>query len=211
VNLSRRETCRSRFRPHSPIPQLLVNALEGQADPYNLGVVTGQQIAQYLWSQTRGMGISPREGKLPGGYFDRGEFLFRVGTPVLRTPTVAPQTSQMTSPNVLQPVKEEAIPTDKPGLVYLFGFDHGSATPWDQGLQFARRVARDWTANGGASSGSVKSTCYGDKNDLASPISHVRAEVVLSLLTREGVARDAISVETSAYEHSEGYSWRSPE
>ena len=68
-----------RIPAHSPLPQLLVNALEGAADPYGLGVVTGQQIEQYLWSQTRDMGISPREGKLPGGYFDRGEFLFRVG------------------------------------------------------------------------------------------------------------------------------------
>jgi hypothetical protein len=63
---------------HSPLPQLLENALKGDADPYGLGVVTGQQIGQYLWSHTRGIGISPREGKLPG-YFDRGEFLFRVG------------------------------------------------------------------------------------------------------------------------------------
>jgi hypothetical protein len=66
-----------RIPAHSPLPQLLVNALAGAADPYGLGVVTGQQISQYLWSQTRGLGISPREGKLPGGYFDRGEFLFR--------------------------------------------------------------------------------------------------------------------------------------
>jgi hypothetical protein len=42
-------------------------------------VITGQQIEQYLWSQTRGIGISPREGKLPGGYFDQGEFVFRTG------------------------------------------------------------------------------------------------------------------------------------
>lgn len=63
----------------SPLPQLLVNALEGKADPYDLGVVTGVQIAQYFWSETREIGISPREGKLPGGYFDRGEFLFREG------------------------------------------------------------------------------------------------------------------------------------
>jgi peptidylprolyl isomerase len=63
---------------HSPLPQLLLNAIGGAADPYALGVVTGQQIAQYFWSQTRGVGLSPREGKLAGGYFDRGEFLFRV-------------------------------------------------------------------------------------------------------------------------------------
>ena len=75
---------------HSPIPQLLLNALDGAADPYGLGVVTGQQIAQYFWSQTRGVGISPREGKLPGGYFDRGEFLFRVGFPRLRPPFLVP-------------------------------------------------------------------------------------------------------------------------
>jgi hypothetical protein len=193
---------------HSPIPQLLVNALEGQADPYGLGVVTGEQIAQYLWSQTRGMGISPREGKLPGGYFDRGEFLFRVGTTVLRTPTIAPQASRIISPNVVPRVSEEAIPADKPGVNYIFGFPRGSATPY--AVAFARRIARDWTANGGASSTSIKLTCYGDESDLTLSISHDRAESVLSLLTSEGVARDAISVETSAHEHSV-YSWTKPE
>jgi hypothetical protein len=63
---------------HSPIPQLLINGLEGAADPYKLGVVSGEQLAQYLWSETRDIGLTPREGKLPGGYFDRGEFFFRV-------------------------------------------------------------------------------------------------------------------------------------
>ncbi len=63
---------------HSPIPQLLIRALEGAADPYNVGVITGEQVAQYLWAHTRGLRISPRSGKLPGGYFDRGEFLFRI-------------------------------------------------------------------------------------------------------------------------------------
>jgi hypothetical protein len=33
---------------HSPVPQLLLNAINGAADPYGVGVVTGQQIAQYL-------------------------------------------------------------------------------------------------------------------------------------------------------------------
>jgi hypothetical protein len=80
-----------RIPAHSPIPQLLVNALDGQADPYGLGIVTGQQIAQYFWSQTRGLGISPREGKLPGGYFDRGEFLFRTSTTNLHTSVIAPK------------------------------------------------------------------------------------------------------------------------
>jgi uncharacterized caspase-like protein len=63
---------------HSPIPDLLLYAISGAADPYGLGVVTGQQIQQYLWAKVHDSGISPREGKLPGGYFDRGEFLFRV-------------------------------------------------------------------------------------------------------------------------------------
>jgi hypothetical protein len=70
----------------SPLPQLLVDALRGAADPYGLGVITGQQLAQYLWSQTRGIGISPRNGKLPGGYFDQGEFLFRTAITEPRPP-----------------------------------------------------------------------------------------------------------------------------
>jgi hypothetical protein len=78
-----------RIPAKSPLPQLLQNALEGDADPYNVGVVTGQQLSQYLFAHTRGLGISPREGKLPGGYFDRGEFLFRVGRAV--SPVLAPQ------------------------------------------------------------------------------------------------------------------------
>jgi Caspase domain len=64
---------------HSPIPQLFLNAIAGDADTYHLGVVTAQQIADYLWVKTRQTGISPRAGKLPGGVYDRGEFVFRVG------------------------------------------------------------------------------------------------------------------------------------
>jgi hypothetical protein len=73
---------------HSPIPQLLINALNGAADPYKLGVVSGEQLAQYIWAETRGLGISPRHGKLPGGYFDRGEFLFRAGMSNIVRPPV---------------------------------------------------------------------------------------------------------------------------
>jgi outer membrane protein OmpA-like peptidoglycan-associated protein len=101
---------------HSPIPQLLINALEGDADKYNLGVITGQQIADYLWSHTLGSGITPRNGKLPGGYFDRGEFLFRVG--VVR-PSLRPRTFVIhfeldkasltdTARNIIQQAAEEA-------------------------------------------------------------------------------------------------------
>lgn len=71
---------------HSPIPQLLLNAMAGEADTYSAGFVTGLQIQQYLWgkAQEAKIGISPEVGKLPGGVFDRGEFAFPVissGTP----------------------------------------------------------------------------------------------------------------------------------
>lgn len=57
-----------RIPAHSPLPQLIVNALEGDADPYGLGVITGKQLQQYLFAETRSIGISPGEGKLPGGF-----------------------------------------------------------------------------------------------------------------------------------------------
>jgi len=79
-----------RIPAHSPIPDLLLAALSGDADSYHVGVVTGQQLGLYLLLKTRGRGITPREGKLPESYFSRGEFLFRV----------APLTECLTCPNI---------------------------------------------------------------------------------------------------------------
>jgi hypothetical protein len=98
-----------RIPAHSPIPQLLINALEGAADPYGLGVVTGQQIAQFFWAHTRGLGISPRDGKLPGGYFDRGEFLFRVG---LSRPLPIPKPANTTAPAKALPDRRAQLESD---------------------------------------------------------------------------------------------------
>jgi hypothetical protein len=101
-----------RVPAHSPLPQLVLNALSGAADPYGLGVITGQQLAQYLWSQTVSMGLSPREGKLPGGYFDQGEFFFRVSrfnanVPV--NPTVETPVPITPSFNIPEPTDRLAI------------------------------------------------------------------------------------------------------
>jgi hypothetical protein len=64
----------------SPLPELFLNAIHGDADAFHIGVVTGEKIANYLWVKTRDAGyqITPREGKIPG-VFERGKFLFRTG------------------------------------------------------------------------------------------------------------------------------------
>jgi len=65
-----------RIPAHSPIPDLLLAALNGAADSFHVGVVTGQQLGLYLLLKARDFGITPREGKLLD--FSRGEFMFRV-------------------------------------------------------------------------------------------------------------------------------------
>ena len=92
-----------RIPAHSPLPQLIANALEGDADPYGLGVITGEQLQQYLFAKTRSIGISPREGKLPGGFFDRGEFLFRVAQRPVIPPRAAPRDTTANFPQSIQP------------------------------------------------------------------------------------------------------------
>jgi hypothetical protein len=84
---------------HSPIPQLLLNAVAGEADIYHAGFVTAQEIQMYLWAKTREakFGITPEVGKQPGGVFDRGEFVFPVISP---EPPVASPAADATSAGI---------------------------------------------------------------------------------------------------------------
>ena len=58
-----------RIPAHSPVPQLLINALGGAADPYGLGVITAQQIQQVpMGSDTRNRDL-PTRGETPRRVF----------------------------------------------------------------------------------------------------------------------------------------------
>jgi formylglycine-generating enzyme required for sulfatase activity len=70
-----------RVPSHSPIPELLLAALGGAADPYNQGVTSATAIGMYLKyaiSQMTGVALTPQEGKLPDPAFAQGDFLFRI-------------------------------------------------------------------------------------------------------------------------------------
>jgi TPR repeat protein len=66
---------------HSPIPQLLLAALNGEADTYNNGVVSSNEIYSYLLSRVKrdpDIKLTPQYGRLPNPIFAQGQFLFRV-------------------------------------------------------------------------------------------------------------------------------------
>jgi hypothetical protein len=76
---------------HSPIPDLLLAALSGEADKYGLGVVSATEIATYLRNSVLRMqdvNLTPQGGRLPDSRFAQGEFLFRVNPTVGGAPAV---------------------------------------------------------------------------------------------------------------------------
>ncbi len=78
-----------RVPAHSPIPKLLLSALDGGADPARHGVVSAAEINIYLRNHVLGMpgvNLTPQEGRLQDPNFAEGDFLFRVPRP---TPAVA--------------------------------------------------------------------------------------------------------------------------
>ena len=67
---------------HSPIPDLLLAALAGEADRDGLGVVSATEIHTYLRNKLLRMpdvNLTPQAGRLRDSRFAAGEFLFRVG------------------------------------------------------------------------------------------------------------------------------------
>jgi hypothetical protein len=77
-----------RVPAHSPIPKLLLAAINGAADPFKHGVISAAEINIYLRSQLlnlRDVNLTPQQGRLPDPNFAEGEFLFRIsnsGDPV---------------------------------------------------------------------------------------------------------------------------------
>jgi len=66
---------------HSPIPRLLLAALNGEADVYRHGVISAAEIHAYLRANLlprQDMKLTPQVGKLPDPGFTEGAFLFRV-------------------------------------------------------------------------------------------------------------------------------------
>jgi formylglycine-generating enzyme required for sulfatase activity len=70
-----------RVPAHSPIPKLLLAAVNGAADPSKHGVISAAEINIYLRSQLlnlRDVNLTPQQGRLLDPNFAEGEFLFRV-------------------------------------------------------------------------------------------------------------------------------------
>jgi tetratricopeptide (TPR) repeat protein len=66
---------------HSPIPELFLAALDGAADPYQLGVTSAVEIGTYLRNrvlQMRDINLTPLVGQLSNPAYAEGMFLFRV-------------------------------------------------------------------------------------------------------------------------------------
>jgi Caspase domain len=73
-----------RVPAHSPIPKLLLSALNGEADRYRHGVISAADIRAYLRDQVLnlpGVSLTPQQGRLQDPNFAEGEFLFRVSNP----------------------------------------------------------------------------------------------------------------------------------
>jgi hypothetical protein len=70
-----------RVPAHSPIPKLLLAALNGAADFTKQGVISAAEISIYLRSQVLnlpGVNLTPQQGRLLDPNFAEGEFLFRI-------------------------------------------------------------------------------------------------------------------------------------
>jgi Caspase domain/Sel1 repeat len=79
-----------RVPTHSPIPDLLLAALNGAADPYKHGVISSAEIHAYLLDrvlQMRDINLTPQVGKLPNSDFAEGAFLFRIINPAIPAPS----------------------------------------------------------------------------------------------------------------------------
>lgn len=67
-----------RVPAHSPIPELLLAALSGGADPYGWGVISSADIRTYMVDHIHSPSLTPQEGKLDNPAFAEGAFLFRI-------------------------------------------------------------------------------------------------------------------------------------
>src|SRR5882672_7418000 len=118
---------------HSPLPELLLAALNGEADRYRHGVVSAAEITQYLRDKLlplRDVNLTPQEGKLPDPAFAEGEFLFRViPAPIVALPKPAGQNAPEKAavlapvPTAVPPAIETSPPVIPPratGNVYFW-------------------------------------------------------------------------------------------
>jgi hypothetical protein len=90
-----------RVPAHSPIPKLLLAAVNGAADPLKHGVITAAEINIYLRSQLlnlRGVNLTPQQGRLLDPNFVEGEFLFRISNPGDPVDSAAARTEELKRP-----------------------------------------------------------------------------------------------------------------
>jgi hypothetical protein len=70
-----------RVPAHSPLPELFLAALNGEADRYQQGVISAADIGAFLRARIRDLrefNLTPQQGRLPDPAFAEGAFLFRV-------------------------------------------------------------------------------------------------------------------------------------
>jgi Sel1 repeat/Caspase domain len=104
---------------HSPIPDLLLAAIDGGADDYGWGVVSSGEIRSYLLDGARSYNLTPQEGPLRDSAFAGGSFLFRVISPSAQ-PTNESETTRR--------YRERAAKGDPDAqfqLAYLYDFGQG--------------------------------------------------------------------------------------
>lgn len=133
-----------RVPAHSPIPKLLLAALNGAADPFKHGVISAAEINLYLRSQILGLSgvdLTPQQGRLSDPNFAEGEFLFRipsyVGAPddggqsyeqMRSTRDVpAPSTAIAGGPSAIVECEADQCTRGGGGAIWLFEGNHGQA------------------------------------------------------------------------------------
>ena len=94
---------------HSPIPDLLLAAIDGGADTYGWGVVSSLEIRTYLVDKTRSQNLTPQEGPLQNSAFTEGLFLFRV----LKQDARLQDKSEKTKSNNETPVPLPLLPDEQ--------------------------------------------------------------------------------------------------
>jgi formylglycine-generating enzyme required for sulfatase activity len=102
-----------RVPAHSPIPKLLLAAINGAADPLKHGVISAAEINIYLRSQLLnlpGVNLTPQQGRLLDPNFAEGEFLFRISNSgVARIEELKPQRTAVVKPPVVPAVPPATI------------------------------------------------------------------------------------------------------
>jgi len=130
-----------RVPAHSPIPDLLLAALNGDAaDPYKHGVVSAVEIHGYLLDrvlQMRDINLTPQVGRLPHSAFAEGAFLFRVPNSTSRPP------DESESIRLYRAASDKGDPVAQFKLAHLYDFGSGGLTKDEREAAGLYKLAAD--------------------------------------------------------------------